>query len=125
MNKLLSFILIALLFFGLSKFVTWYPTFNSILFYFLAFWFAWSIRLIPSRIKAVGTAIRLNKSIGFSSYFIVEVFLLLACWTYLIYTIVSNIGLYQSWALIGLIAFLLFVVLSTLTLIASMLISPK
>ena len=123
MNNFLSVILIALMFFLLSKFVTWYPTFNSFLFYFLAFWFAWSIRLIPSRIIAVRTAIKLNKSTGYPTSFKYKFPLLIICLSYLVYTIIINADLYQSMLILGLIGFLLFVILSTLTIIGTMLIS--
>ena len=123
MNNFFSVILIALMFFLLSKFVTWYPTFNSFLFYFLAFLFAWSIRLIPSRILAVKLAFRHGKSVGYPSSFKYKFPLLIACLSYLTYTIFLNANLYQNWSILGLIGFILFVILSTLTMVGAMLIS--
>ena len=44
------------------------------------------------------------------------------CWWYLIQAIINNYHLYQGWTIIGLICFMLFVILSTLTLIASIIV---
>jgi hypothetical protein len=125
MNKLFSIILIPLLFFLFSKFIAWYPNFNTFLFYFLAFWFTWSIRLIPSRLNAIKTDIIQNKSIGFSFYVTFKFGLLIVSLAYFIHTIFSNISLYKNWAILGLIAFVLFIILSTLTIISSILMSRK
>ncbi len=125
-SLLISIALLGLLFWGLSKFIVWYPTFNSFLFYFLAFWFAWSIRLMPSRFSAIKSGISLKKITGYSTFEKIKVSIqfifLVVCWWYLIQAIITNYQLYQGWTIIGLICFMLFVILSTLTLIASIIV---
>ena len=70
---IISMALISLAFFGLSKFVVWYPTFNSFLFYFLAFWFAFgSIRLIPSRLRIIKSSINTSKTLRYSTFKILK-----------------------------------------------------
>lgn len=123
---IISLALISLAFFGLSKFVVWYPTFNSFLFYFLAFWFALgSIRLIPSRICIIQSSIKIVKTLGYSTFqvlkIIIQIILLVVCWVYFVHTILTNTGLYQNWEIIGLISYILFVAISTLSIIGSML----
>ena len=39
----------------------WYPTFNKYLFFFLAFWFSWSIRFYEGRFIALKLVFELNK----------------------------------------------------------------
>lgn len=125
-SLIISVALFGLLFWGLTKFLVWYPTFNTFLFYFLAFWFAWSIRLVPSRFKAIKAGIGLMKMTGYSTFEKIKVSIqfiaLAACWLYLIQAISNHYPLYQGWIIIGLICFMLFVILSTLTLIASIIV---
>lgn len=122
-SLIISVALFGLLFWGLSKFIVWYPTFNAFLFYFLAFWFAWSIRIMPSKFKAIKAGTDLIKITGYSTFEKIKVsihlIVLVACWAYLIQTIINNYHLYQGWTIIGLICFMLFVILSTLTIIGS------
>lgn len=125
-SLLISITLFGLLYWGLTKFLAWYPSFNNFLFYFLAFWFAWSIRLMPSRFKVIKSGIGLTKITGYSAFEKIKVSVqfisLAACWVYLIQAIITNYHLYQGWTIIGLICFMLFVILSTLTLIASIIV---
>lgn len=122
-SLIISIALFGLLFWGLTKFIVWYPTFNSFLFYFLAFWFAWSIRIIPSRFRLIKSGMVLSKITGYSTFEKIKIstqfIFLVACWGYLIRAIIDNYHLYQGWTIIGLICFVLFVILSTLTLIGS------
>jgi hypothetical protein len=125
-SLLVSIVLFGLLFWGLTKFIVWYPTFNSFLFYFLAFWFAWSIRLMPSRFRLIKSGIGLTKITGYSNFEKIKIsaqfIFLVACWWYLIQAIITNYHLYPGWTIIGLICFMLFVILSTLTLIGSIIV---
>jgi len=125
-SLIISIALFGLAFLGLTKFIVWYPTFNNFWFYFLAFWFAWSIRIMPSRFKAIKAGTDLMKITGYSTFEKVKVSIqfiaLAACWVYLIRAIIDNYNLYPGWTIIGLICFMLFVILSTLTLIASIIV---
>ncbi len=125
-SLIISVALFGLLFWGLTKFLVWYPTFNTFLFYFFAFWFAWSIRIMPSRFRAIKAGTGLMKMTGYSTFEKIKVSIqfiaLAACWVYLIQAIANNYHLYQGWTIIGLICFMLFVILSTLTLIASIIV---
>jgi hypothetical protein len=125
-SLIISIALFGLAFWGLTKFIVWYPTFNNFWFYFLAFWFAWSIRIMPSRFKAIKAGMDLMKMTGYSTLEKIKVSIqfisLAACWWYLVQAIIDNYHLYQGWTIIGLICFILFVILSTLTLIASIIV---
>ncbi len=125
-SLIISVALFGLLFWGLTKFIVWYPTFYTFLFYFLAFLFAWSIRIMPSKYKAIKAGISLSKTKGYSTFekskVSIQLLFLAACWWFLIQSIISNYHLYQGWTIIGLICFMLFVILSTLTLIAGIIV---
>lgn len=116
--------LISLFFWGASKFVTWYPTFNKYLFFFLAFWFSWSIRFYEGRFIALKLVFKLNKRslntfFGFLFPFI-KFLVIIAGYAYLILTIVNNYQLYDGVLIVGLIAFLLFIILTSLTFLCTM-----
>lgn len=68
----------------------------------------------------------LTKITGYSTFEKIKVsaqfILLVAGWWYLIQAIIANYHLYQGWAIIGLISFMLFVILSTLSLIGSIIV---
>jgi hypothetical protein len=125
-SLVISVAFFGLLFWGLTKFLVWYSTFNTFLFYFIAFWFAWSIRIIPSRFKAIKTGVELMKMTGYSTFEKIKVAIkfiaLIACWGYLIQAVTNNYQLYSEWTIIGLISFMIFVILSTLSLIASIIV---
>jgi hypothetical protein len=68
----------------------------------------------------------LMKLIGYSTFEKIKVsfqfIALAACWVYLIKAVIDSYHLYLAWTIIGLIFFMLFVILSTLTLIASIIV---
>lgn len=125
-SLIVSIALFGLLFWGLTKFIVWYPTFNNFWFYFLAFWFAWSIRIMPSRFRLIKSGMEITKITGYSTFEKIKVsaqfIFLVAGWWYLIQAIIANYHLYQGWAIVGLISFMLFVILSTLSLIGSIIV---
>lgn len=125
-SLIFSIAFFGLAFWGLTKFIVWYPTFNNFWFYFLAFWFALSIRIMPSRFKTIKAGRDFMKITGYSTFEKVEVSIqilaLAASWVYLIQAIINNYHLYQGWTIIGLIGFILFVIFLTLTLIAGIIV---
>ena len=111
---------------GSINFLTAIASISFFVFDFLAFWFAWSIRIMPSRFRLIKSGMELSKITGYSTFEKIKVsaqFIFLAvCWWYLIQAIIANYHLYQGWTIIGLICFMLFVILSTLTLIGSIIV---
>lgn len=81
---------------------------------------------MPSRFKAIKAGTGLMKMTGYSTFEKIKVSIqfiaLAACWVYLVQAIINNYHLYQGWTIIGLICFMLFVILSTLTMIASIIV---
>ena len=122
----LSIILIVATFFGFSKFISWYSTFNSIIFYFLCFWFIWVIKMLPSRIDLIKKGLLIRKEIGYKKYeklkITLQIISLIISWSYFLNTIIQEHHLYNGSNKIGLISFILFVFTSTLTLTASLII---
>ena len=114
-SLLLSIILISLLFWGLSKFVLWYPTINSFVFYFLAFWFLYvANKLFSSTLRSIKPLMTIIKETRYTTFQIFRivtlVILLILCLFYLGQTIYSNAALYNGWKFIGLLSFCIFTI---------------
>lgn len=114
-SLLISIALISLLFWGLSKFVSWFPTINGFIFYFLSFWFVYvAYKLFSSMLRSIEPLKTLVKATGYTAFQIFRiatvVILLILCLLYLGQTILTNKDLYNGWQLIGLISFCIFTI---------------
>lgn len=119
LSLLLSIVLISLLYWGLSKFVLWYPTINNFIFYFLAFWFLYvANKLFSSILHSIKSLKIIIKDIGYTSFQIFRivaiVILLIICLAYLGKTIYSSTDLYKGWKFVGLLSFCLFTIQLTI-----------
>lgn len=125
-SLIISLVLYSLFFWGLSKFFIWYPSLNKFIFYFLAFWFSWSIRFIPSRIQIIKSCIGFIRTTGYSTFDKIKVstqfIFLIICWYYLAKIIITNNHLYHSWTNVGFVGFILFIITTSFTIIGSIII---
>lgn len=114
-SLLLSITLISLLFWGLSKFVLWFPTINNFFFYFLSFWFVYvANKLFSSMRRSIKPLMTIVKATGYTTFqifrIITLVILLILCLVYLGQIIFANTDLYNGWKFVGLLSFCIFTI---------------
>lgn len=114
-SLLLSITLISLLYWGLSKFVLWFPTINNFFFYFLSFWFVYvANKLFSSLLRSIKPLMTIVKAIGYTSFQIFRIIILvimLILWlVYIGQIIFANTDLYNGWKLVGLLSFCIFTI---------------
>lgn len=114
---LASLVFISFLFWILTKFVLWFPTLNSYVFYLLSLLFVYfSYRSFFQMYDAFTAIIRFRTEVkrGFSFFQIfriVTVVILVIFWLiYLGQIILHNINLFPDWQLIGIVSFSIFTV---------------
>ena len=119
---LISIALICLIFWGLTKFVPWFPTINSFIFYFLSFWFVYvAYKMFASMLRTIQPLLTIVKATGYTTFqtyrIVLVVILLILCLIFLGQAILTHIDLYNGWQFIGLISFCIFVIQISFSLI--------
>jgi hypothetical protein len=110
---LISIALIILLFWGLTKFVPWFPTINRFFFYALTLFFiVTAYQLFTSTLRSTRSLKTIIKAVGYTGFqifrIVIIIILLGACLIYLGQVVLANKDLYQNLRIVGLVAFALF-----------------
>lgn len=113
LQTIISLILVGLLFWGFTKFVTWFSDIGNVWLIVLSFWFLYiSYRFFIVFIKQFAVLKKGIKIFGHNSFYIfkaaITTIFLLICLFYLGQVILEAKDLYVGWRIIGLIAFSIF-----------------
>ena len=125
LSTLITAALLVLLFWGLSKFILWFPTINSIIFYFLTFiLFFESIRLFTTMIQSISQLRQFIKTTGISGSHVFKIIfiaiILVVCLVYIGQIILTHNDAYSGLQYIGLFALCLFILQSSLSILTQM-----